>query len=154
LTGAGVRGKIITNQGGYSMSRKIAVILGITGLCFMLNTGLTLGQEPPEAKEPSSAATQEKNEPDTQWVWGEVASIDAQDKVLTLKYLDYDTDEEKELLLAVDDLTGYENVQSLEEIKVKDFLSVDYISGDGKNTARSISLEKPETAAPQAPVGN
>lgn len=136
------------------MSRKIAVILGIMGLVFILNTGLALSQEPPEAKEPSAASPQEKNEPDTQWVWGEVASVDAPGKVLTLKYLDYDTDEEKELLLAVDDLTGYENVKSLEEIKVKDFLSVDYISGDGKNTARSISLEKSEAAAPQAPVGN
>ncbi len=136
------------------MDRKITVILGITGLCFILNTGLALSQEPPETTKPFLAAPQEKNEPDTQWVWGEVTSIDAQDKVFTLKYLDYDTDEEKELLLAVDDLTGYENVKSLEEIKVKDFLSVDYLSGDGKNTARSISLEKPEAAAPQAPAGN
>ncbi|MBP7836089.1 MAG: hypothetical protein KA022_01265 [Candidatus Omnitrophica bacterium] len=136
------------------MYRKIAVILGIAGLCFILNTGLALSQEPPEAQDSALAAAQEKNETDTQWVWGEVTSVDAQEKVLTLKYLDYDTDEEKELLLAVDDLTGYENVKSLEEIKVKDFLSVDYISGDGKNTARSISLEKPEAAAPQAPVGN
>ncbi|MDD5196646.1 MAG: hypothetical protein PHV92_03375 [Candidatus Omnitrophica bacterium] len=134
------------------MKRRIATILGIIGLGVLLNTGLALSQDEPKAKEPSLAAPQEKNESDTQWVWGEVTSVDTQNKTLALKYLDYDTDEEKELLITVDNLTSYENVRSLEEIQVKDSVSIDYISGAGKNTAMSVSLEKAEAAGLQAPV--
>ncbi|MFA4989553.1 MAG: hypothetical protein WC576_02140 [Candidatus Omnitrophota bacterium] len=134
------------------MKRRIAAILGIMGVGFLLSAGLGLSQDEPEGKESSLVIPQEKNESDTQWVWGEVISVDTQNKTLTLKYLDYDTDEEKELLLTVDNLTGYENVKSLEEIQAKDSVSIDYISSAGKNTARSISLEKAEAAGLQAPV--
>ncbi|MDD2679327.1 MAG: hypothetical protein PHO03_00795 [Candidatus Omnitrophica bacterium] len=136
------------------MESKAAASLIIAGLLILLNAGLAFSEEQPEAQAPALAASQEKNEPDTQWVWGEVVSVDAQNKTLTLRYLDYDTDEEKELAITVDNLTGYENIKSLEEIKQKDSVSIDYISSDGKNTARSISLEKPEITALQAPQVN
>jgi len=129
------------------MKRKTAVILGATGLLILLSAGLALSGEEPAAV---LAVPQEKNEPETRWVWGEVINVDAQNKTLSLKYLDYDTDEEKELTVTADNLTGYENVKSLEEIPAKASVSIDYLSGDGKNIARSISLEKPETA-PVAP---
>ena len=133
------------------MKIKISAILGILGALILLNMGLALSEEQTEAKTPAAAVAQEKAEPETQWVWGEVVNVDAQNKTLTLKYLDYDTDEEKELAILVDNLTSYENVTSLEEIQKKDSLSIDYISSDGKNTARSISLEKPETSASVTP---
>jgi hypothetical protein len=82
-----------------------------------------------------------------QWLWGEASAIDAQNKTLMVKYLDYETDQEKEMLLSIDDKTAFENVKSLEEIKVQDTLSIDYIIGaDGKNAARNISVERPEEA--------
>ena len=81
-----------------------------------------------------------------QWVWGEVTSLDTQANTFTLKYLDYETDQEKELVLVVDENTVYENAKNFNEIKVKDTLSVDYkIASDGKNLAKDISLEKSET---------
>ena len=134
------------------MKRRITAILGIMGLGLLLSTGLGLSQDELEVKESSLVTPQEKNESDTQWVWGEVISVDTQNKTLMLKYLDYDMDEEKELLITTDNLTGYENVKSLEEIQAKDSISIDYISSAGKNTARSISLEKAEAAGLQAPV--
>ena len=133
------------------MKIKISAILGILGALILLNMGLALSEEQAETKTPVAAVAQEKAEPETQWVWGEVVNVDAQNKTLTLKYLDYDTDEEKELAILVDNLTSYENVTSLEEIQKKDSLSIDYISSDGKNTARSISLEKPEMAVSVTP---
>jgi len=82
-----------------------------------------------------------------QWLWGEASALDAQNKTLTVKYLDYETDQEKEMPLIIDDKTSFENVKSLEEIKVQDTLSIDYIIGaDGKNAARNISVERPEEA--------
>ena len=93
-----------------------------------------------------------EKEGDSQWVWGEVVSLDNQAKTITLKYLDYETDQEKELVLIVDDRTSYENVKSFNEIKVKDTLSVDYaVESESKNNAKNISLEKPE-GVPSAPA--
>ena len=86
-----------------------------------------------------------QNETDTQWVWGEIVSLDNQAKTLTLKYLDYETDQEKDLVLIVDEKTTYENIKSFDEIKLKDTLSVDYATDiENKNIAKHISLERPE----------
>ena len=84
-------------------------------------------------------------EGNTQWVWGEVTNLDTQANTFSLKYLDYENDQEKELVLAVDENTAYENMKSFDEIKIKDILSIDYkVALDGKNLAKNISLEKPD----------
>jgi len=89
-----------------------------------------------------------EKEGDSQWVWGEVVSLDSQAKTITLKYLDYETDQEKELVLIVDNRTAYENVKSFDEIKVKDTLSIDYtVALDGKNIAKNIGLESPDSSS-------
>ena len=85
------------------------------------------------------------------WVWGEVKSIDSAAASLNVMYMDYQTDEEKELLLVADSQTKYEGVNDLNGIKVADTASIDYIIKDGKNIARNISIEKIE-AMPEAPV--
>ncbi|MDD5692134.1 MAG: hypothetical protein PHP10_03035 [Candidatus Omnitrophica bacterium] len=91
-----------------------------------------------------------QNENNAQWAWGEVTNLDGQAKTLTLKYLDYETDQEKELILAVDENTTYDNIKNFDEIKVKDALSVDYAAGPGdKYIAKNISLETPDTTVPQ-----
>jgi hypothetical protein len=97
----------------------------------------------------ATAPTQET--PDLQWVWAEVISVSPQNNQLTLKYLDYEADAEKEMVMGVDDKTTYENVKSLSEIKASDAVSVDYITNaEGKNIAKNINVEKPEAASPQA----
>ncbi len=91
-----------------------------------------------------------KPEPETQWVWGEVVNVDAQNKTISVKYLDYESDQEKEMTVGADDKTTFENAASLDELKAKDTVSIDYITQDGKNIAKNISVEKPE-AQPVAP---
>ena len=90
-------------------------------------------------------------ESETQWVWGEVVSVDTAAKTIKVKYFDYDSDTEKEITVAMDDKTAYENVKSIDEIKPKDTLSIDYIIGpEGKVIAKNISVEKTEGV--QAPL--
>jgi hypothetical protein len=90
-------------------------------------------------------------EGEMQWAWGEVTALDAQAKTITLKYLDYETDQEKDLVLAVDDKTTFENVKDLDELKVKDTLSIDYVVGtDNRNLAKNVSLEKPDDSSVSA----
>jgi len=79
--------------------------------------------------------------PQVQWLWGEVVSVDTDAKQIKVKYLDYETDTEKEINIVVDDKTTYENVASLGQIKVGDTLSSDYLVKDTENIARNISVE-------------
>ena len=113
-------------------------LLGLLNNCFVLAEEESVPFEGPKAD----------NYSETKWRWGEVVSTDIQNKTLTIKYLDFETDQEKELLLAVDESTVYENVKSLEEIQPKDILSVDFLVSDSKNVAKNISIEKPEGLSP------
>jgi hypothetical protein len=83
--------------------------------------------------------------PDTQWIFGEVVSIDLAAKSLTVKYLDYLAQQEKEISFSADEKTSFENIKSLEEVKVGDSLSIDYIvSPDGLNLIKTLGVEAAE----------
>jgi hypothetical protein len=115
------------------------------GLAMILAGSLSaLAQQEGEA---AQTDPQLKTYMDTQWRWGEVISADAANKALTIKYLVFETDQEKELALVIDDSTVYENVKSLAEIQPKDILSVDFLVTDSQNIAKNISIEKPENLA-------
>ena len=125
------------------MKRDLNLVLGISAFLILASCGIAISQE---AAEKGGAVPETQNEPEMQWVWGEVTNLDAQNKTVTVKYLDYETDQEKELTLVIDDKTTFENVKSFDEIKLKDAVSVDYMAGqEGKNTAKNISVESPET---------
>jgi hypothetical protein len=131
------------------MKIKISVILA---LLVLVSVGLVLSEDSALPQATSVPVPQENSEANTQWVWGEVVNVDSPGKALTLKYLDYETDQEKELSLSVDDATIYQNFKSLDEIQPKNNLSVDYILKDGKNIAKSINLETSESApSPEIP---
>ncbi len=117
------------------MRLKIGLVAGIIMAIFLLSTGIIFGQE---------AATGTVAQADTQWAWGEVVSVDSANKTITLKAFDYETDQEKQLLVAIDDKTTFENVKSLDEIKALDAVSVDYaIDMSGKMVAKNITIEAP-----------
>lgn len=131
------------------MKTRMSVILGIIGLFIFVNTGLVLGENDSTAEVnlPSVLSSQESKDLDVQWVWGEVKNLDAQGKTVTLKYLDYETNEEKEIALTIDSATTYENVKALKDVQLNDALSVDYVTSSGRNIAKNVSLEKPEYTA-------
>lgn len=135
---------------------KLNSMLGALVLLITVTAFVAFAEEP-EVSPPvvsampadSAAAYPAENGNNAQWAWGEVTSLDDQAKTLTLKYLDYETDQEKELILAVDEKTTYDNIKSFDEIKVKDTLSVDYAAGPGdKYIAKNISRETPDTLPP------
>ncbi len=97
------------------------------------------------AEEEMPAQQPQDAENDLQWVWGEVSAVDTARQEIGIRYLDYETDNEKEMTLTIDSDTILENAQALSDIKVQDTLSVDYLAApDGKNLAKTISLEKYE----------
>ena len=99
----------------------------------------------------SNQQSSSEKESDLQWAWGEVTNLDNQANNITLKYLDYETDQEKELVLAIDEKTTFENIKDFNEVKLGDTLSIDYITGaDNKNIAKNISFEKPDASSVSA----
>ena len=132
-------------------------LIALTTLIAFAAEEAKVGAENPVASPVDSAASVSasqapqvpaQNENNTQWAWGEVVSVDAAAKTITLKYLDYETDQEKNVVLSVDEKTTFENIKILDDIKVKDTLSIDYMAGpDGKNVAKNIGLESPDSSA-------
>lgn len=125
------------------------IVLSIVFLTISLNTKVS------SAQKESITVTQEVepmmpiiNEPDIQWLWGEVSSLDIPNNKITINYFDYETDAEKAAKISVDDNTKYENIRSLNDIKLNDTISIDYaLSADGKYIAKNISIEKLEEAS-------
>jgi hypothetical protein len=124
------------------MRVKRGFILSITFSLVFFSFGFAFSQEQPQQVQIAPAA---KSEPEIQWVWGEIVSKDDSKAQLIVKYLDYETDQEKELTLSANDLTTYENVKSFQEIKPQDTAGIDYVVDDGgNNIAKNISIENPE----------
>ena len=119
------------------LHKKYSNGIGIVAALLFLCISLASAQENPPAAEVA--------QPETLWLWGEVVSIDNAKGEITIKYLDYDTDQEKEIAVGIDDKTTYENTKGLLDIKPQDTVSIDYIVGsDSKNIAKNISVEKPD----------
>ncbi len=133
--------------------RKNLILSGLA-IVVLATTQIALAQEP--AQPPLITSSQESAAPkegDLQWAWGELVNLDNQAQTITLKYLDYETDQEKELVLVIDGKTVFENIKDFNELKAKDTLSIDYLVGsDNQNIAKNISLEKTEDDAVSAPV--
>lgn len=111
-------------------------------------------EESVEVTEDSAAVqSMPKDTSETQWAWGEVTNLDLSAQTFTLKYLDYETDQEKDIVLTVDEKTAFENIKRLDEVKIKDTLSVDYmVDTDGKNIAKNINFEKSDASSAASPV--
>jgi len=141
------------------MGLKKSFVLLVAVSLILISTGLIFGQDdtntttiPPSMTLEPTMPELNPIEPEAQWVWGEVVSVDAANNQINVKFLDYETDVEKEVAINVDDKTTYENVQSINEIKPKDTVSIDYIvNPDGQNIARSISIEKAEEPPREGP---
>jgi len=127
---------------------KKCLMLGIAVALVLFNASFSLAQEgvtSTQAPETTTTQASASVEPEIQWLWGEVVSVDAANKTILLKTLDYATDSEIEVSINTDDKTTYENANSLDQIKPQDTLSIDYIAtAEGKNIAKNISVEKPE----------
>jgi hypothetical protein len=132
------------------MDLKKVVVLSGLAIVMMAAAQIVLAQEAVVMPTDSVTITSNQQmtlqkENEVQWAWGEVTNIDNQAQTLTLKYLDYETDQEKELVLVVDEKTTFENIEYFNELKLKDTLSIDYMTGaDNKNIAKNISFEKPD----------
>jgi len=147
-----LRGCCLVDKEEKMSFKKFGVLVGFI-ILMAVTAFIVFAEEPAAAPTDSASATTPvgqpaapKSENETQWAWGEVINLDAPAKTLTLKHLDYETDQERDLVLTVDEKTVFENIKSLDEIKIKDTLIVDYLAGvNGRNIAKNINFEKPDS---------
>ena len=141
--------------------KKISLkVLGVCACLFLIQS-FVFSEDTTEAppvkpgqEQEAAAPAQADKTKDFSWVWGEITKVDAGLGQVVLKYLDYETDTEKELPLIVDASTNFENVAGINDIKSGDYASVDYVAAsDGKNLAKNISIEKPDVPSGETPVG-
>ena len=126
--------------------RTKAMVFGLLGIISLILVSLAFSQQDSAVTAAATPAVEEVS-----WVWGEVKSVDPAGASVAVTYMDYQTDEEKDLALNIDSETKYENVAGLSDIKAGDTASIDYVIKDGKNIARNISIEKTEEM-PEAPT--
>lgn len=123
------------------MKKKLGLIfvavLALSHLCFAQ-----------ELKPASSKSSPIATDPEIQWVWGEIVTVNATDNSILIRFIDYESDTEKEVVVFVDGKTTYEKANSFNEIKPQDTVSVDYVvNGEGKAVAQNISVENLEESA-------
>ena len=125
------------------------LVLTLAGVMAVSLAALAYAQEKPEIPVQDVPAAVSPEEENISWVWGEVKSVDPALSTATVIYMDYQTDEEKDLVLEVNAQTKFEGVEDLGALKVGDTAGIDYTIIDGKNIAKNISVEKIE-AMPEA----
>ena len=114
---------------------------------------VTSASEANAEKAQAAAVSAPANEKKTEWVWGEVVSVDPAGKQIVIKHLDYESYEEVQTTLIINEKTLFENVTDLTGIKAGDHITVDYNVEGKNNIADLVVVEKGEAApAPEASV--
>ncbi|MDD5513110.1 MAG: hypothetical protein PHD09_05030 [Candidatus Omnitrophica bacterium] len=127
------------------MSKKIGFFFGIIAVITFIFSNAAYSQDDNIITGPQLDT--ESSEPVVQWLWGEVLSVDADKNQIKVKFLDFENDAEKEILLTANDLTNFENIKGVVDLKPQDNVSVDYvITTQGDNVAKYIGLEKAENS--------
>lgn len=85
-------------------------------------------------------------------IYGEVQAVNAAANSISVQYYDYDSDEEKTIEIVSGKDTKIENAAALDKINKGDWVDVTYVLSEGKNTAKSIIVEKEEAVAEPAPA--
>ncbi len=111
-------------------------------LAAVLNAGLSFGQEEVTPSGEGEGSRENAAIAQMQWLWGEVVSLDPGTNQMLVRFVNYETSSEQEIIMNVDTQTVYEGVKSIYDIKASDAVTIDYIvTTEGENIARNVSVE-------------
>lgn len=97
---------------------------------------------------PTSTPTQAPA-PETKMAYGEVLTLDATNRVVTIKEYDYEQDKYTDSTYSISrDVKLEGDVISVNEIKTGDFLDIEYKTEADKKTAIYIYIERPQMQVP------
>lgn len=125
-------------------------------LCLGLGLGCAGDLYAQQAQTPQAPAGEAAVVEDLQEAYGEVVSIDAAAGAITITEYDYEKDEDVNKAYKIDKAAAYENVKSLSEVKVGDWVALTLkTQKDGASLATSVYVERydiGEESAPPAPT--
>ena len=79
-------------------------------------------------------------------IYGEIKSVNATANSITVQYYDYESDNEKSIEIIADNNTKMEGAPAISDIKQGNWADINYTVVNGKNIAKSIVVEKDDTA--------
>ena len=137
-------------------------VLAILIMGFFVVNGYCQDNQPPAAQSqtqavaetaatPEPAAAEKVAQPQEISIYGEVKVVNPASSSLTIQYYDYDSDEEKTIEIVTDSTTKMENAATISDVKQGNWADVIYTAAGGKNTAKSIIVEKEEEAPAEMP---
>lgn len=109
-----------------------------------------------EAKQPAAQEVKPIEEAapatdETEFSYGTVKSVGAGQ--LVISEYDYDSDKDVDVTYSVPAGTKFENVASLQEVKVGDAVDIDFLVKNGQKVASAITVEKATAENEEAALG-
>ncbi|OGW85964.1 MAG: hypothetical protein A3C35_07290 [Omnitrophica bacterium RIFCSPHIGHO2_02_FULL_46_11] len=114
-----------------------ALVLGVS--LYLLST-LTLAEEAAKPNAASAVIAPAEETDETEFSYGTVKSVSANQIVLS-EY-DYDADKDVDVTYTINANTKFENAKSPQEIAVGDAIDIDFTVQGAQKTASTISVEK------------
>jgi len=99
---------------------------------------------------PANAEVSPEQAQASDWLWGEVISVDAAANALSVKHLDYETADWVAKTVNVDDKTVFQGVSALADIKAGANVTVEYTQKDGRSVADVIEVSPKEAESPSS----
>ncbi|MBU0710285.1 MAG: hypothetical protein KJ793_06225 [Candidatus Omnitrophica bacterium] len=116
------------------MRKRTDLLLVMAAILVFITYGVAFSQETMAQEETAPVLTQ--------WVWGEVVSVDSTSGMIVVKYLDYESEQEQEMAIMVTDTTKFEEISSINDINAGDAISIDFmVNSEGNNIAENITTE-------------
>ncbi len=92
---------------------------------------------------PVTLYAQDSSKPhDLGWVLGDVVDLDLEANRIIVSYIDYSTNQNKQVVIYINNETKYTNISSIKDLKINDVVAVDYkTTQSGEGIALNITAE-------------
>ena len=132
----------------YALAVLVMVLFASQGYCQenQVSNNQDTSQVVGEVAVPAQTESVKAANPEEISIYGEIKSVNVAANSITVKYYDYDSDNEKSVEITADNNTKMEGVPAISDIKQGNWADINYTVVNGKNIAKSIVVEKDDTA--------
>ena len=132
----------------YALAVLVVILFAAQGYCQenTVSNNQDTSQVAGEAAAPAQTESVKAANPEEISIYGEIKSVNAATNSMTVKYYDYESDNEKSIEIIADNNTKMEGAPAISDIKQGNWADINYTVVNGKNVAKSVVIEKDDTA--------
>ena len=132
----------------YALAVLVMVLFASQGYCQenQVSNNQDTSQVVGEVAVPAQTESVKAANPEEISIYGEIKSVNVAANSITVKYYDYDSDNEKSVEITADNNTKMEGVPAISDIKQGNWADINYTVVNGKNVAKSVVVEKDDAA--------